>query len=138
MKWAVVLLNSLIGSIFASSSRYICHASPLAYLIKNAQADVIRLIVRENPRQPVLLLELLLLVVIVLLDLPRLLGAEVSQHAVQLLVTTDVLQDRGVLMSQKVRIQVGLRWRLSRQFFRAASKQAIRLSYIHNRGFLFI
>ena len=138
MKWAVVLLNSLIGSIFASSSRYICDASPLAYLIKDAQADVIRLIVWENPRLPVLLLELLLLVVIVLLDLPRLLGAEVPQHAVQLLVTTDVLQDRGVLVSQKVGIQVGLRWLLSRQFFRAASHQAIRLSYIHNRGFLFI
>ena len=63
---------------------------------------------RENPGLPVLLLELLLLVVIVLLDLPRLLGAEVPQHAVQLLVTTYVLQDRGVLMSSKVRIQVGL------------------------------
>ena len=77
MKWAVVLLNTLIGSIFASSSRYIRHASPLTYLIKDAQADVIPLIMRENPRLPVLLLELLLLVVIVLLDLPRLLGAEI-------------------------------------------------------------
>ena len=59
----------------------------------------------ENPPGlPVLLLVLLLLVVIVLLDLPWLLGADVPQHVVQLLVTTDVLQDRGVLLIQKVRI----------------------------------
>ena len=64
----------------------------------------------ENAGLSVLLLELLLLVVIILLDLPWLLWVKVLQHAVQLLVTTDVLQDLGVLMSRKVRIQVGLRW----------------------------
>ena len=110
MKWTIVLLSTLIGSIFAPSSRNIRHASPLAYLIQDAQANVIRLIVGENAGLSVLLLELLLLVVIILLDLPWLLWVKVLQHAVQLLVTTDVLQDLGVLMSRKVRIQVGLRW----------------------------
>ena len=78
------------------------------------------------------------MVVIVLLDFPRLLRAEISQHAVQLLVTTDVLQDRGVLVSHEVSIKVGLRRRLSRQFFRTSSHHAIRLSYIHHSGFLFL
>lgn len=71
---------------------------------------------RENAGLPVLLLELLLLVVIVLLDLPRLLWVEILQHAVQLLVTTDVLQDLGVLMGRKIRSQVCQRRRLARQF----------------------
>ena len=71
---------------------------------------------RENAGLPVLLLELLLLIVIVLLDLPWLLWVEILQHAVQLLVTTDVLKDLRVLMSRKVRSQVGQRRRLTRQF----------------------
>ena len=71
---------------------------------------------RENAGLPVLLLELLLLIVIVLLDLPWLVRVEILQHAVQLLVTTDVLKDLRVLMSRKVRSQVGQRRRLTRQF----------------------
>ena len=71
---------------------------------------------RKNAGLSVLLLELLLLVVIVLLDLPWLLWVEILQHAAQLLVTTDMLQDLGVLMSRKVRSQVGQRRRLTRQF----------------------
>ena len=93
---------------------------------------------RKNAGLSVLLLELLLLVVIVLLDLPWLLWVEILQHAAQLLVTTDVLKDLRVLMTRKVRIQVGLRWRLARQFLRASPLQAMSLSCIQDGSFLFI
>jgi hypothetical protein len=91
LKRAEVLLNTLIGSICASTSRQIRHAGPLAYLIKDAQADVIPLIVCGAPGLSVLLLELLLLVMIVLLDFPWLLWVEVPQHAIQLVMTADML-----------------------------------------------
>ena len=85
---------------------------------------------RKNAGLSVLLLELLLLVVIVLLDLPWLLWVEILQHAVKLLVTTDMLQDLGVLMSRKVRSQVGQGRRLTRQFLCASPLQAMSLSCI--------
>ena len=93
---------------------------------------------RENAGLPVLLLELLLLIVIVLLDLPWLLWVEILQHAVQLLVTTDVLKDLRVLMSRKVRSQVGQRRRLTRQCLCASPLQAMSVSCIQDGSFLFI